>query len=98
VVVFHAAALVYLPEPGRQRFVELMAELPAVWISAEGPGVVPALAATPEPGQAAEQAVFLLGQGPHRLVGLADPHGAWLQWLDRDPAQQLPPCSATAVT
>jgi hypothetical protein len=49
VVVFHAAALVYLPEPGRQRFAELMAELPAVWISAEGPGVVPALAAALEP-------------------------------------------------
>jgi hypothetical protein len=86
VVVFHAAVLVYLPQPGRQRFAELMAQLPAVWISAEGPGVVPALAAALEPGQAPERAVFLLGQGPQRLVGLADPHGAWLQWLDRDPA------------
>jgi hypothetical protein len=86
VVVFHTAALVYLPEPGRQRFAELMAELPVVWISAEGPGVVPALAAGLEPGQTSEQAVFLLGQGPQQLVGLADPHGAWLQWLDRDPA------------
>jgi hypothetical protein len=86
VVVFHTAAVVYLPEPGRQRFAELMAELPAVWISAEGPGVVPALAAGLEPGQTSEHAVFLLGQGPQQLVGLADPHGAWLQWLDRDPA------------
>jgi hypothetical protein len=84
VVVFHAAALVYVPESGRQRFAKLMAELPAVWISAEGPGVVPALASALEPGQAPERAVFLLGQGPHRLVGLADPHGAWLQWLDHD--------------
>ena len=84
VVVFHAAALVYVPEPGRRRFAELMARLPAVWISAEGPGVVPALAAGPGPGQAPERAVFLLGRGPRRLVGLADPHGAWLQWLDRD--------------
>jgi len=25
--------------------------------------------------------VFLLGLGPQQLVGLADPHGAWLQWL-----------------
>jgi hypothetical protein len=84
VVVFHTAALVYVPEPGRQRFAELMATLPAVWISAEGLGVVPALAAGLESGQAPERAVFLLGQGPQRLVGLADPHGAWLQWLDRD--------------
>ena len=29
-----------------------------------------------------EQAVFLLGQGSDRLVGLVDPHGGWLQWLD----------------
>ena len=65
---------------------ERLARLPAVWISAEGPGVVPALAAALEPGQAPEQAVFLLGQGPQRLVGLADPHGTWLQWLDRHPA------------
>jgi hypothetical protein len=27
VVVFHAATLVYLPEPGRQQFAELMADL-----------------------------------------------------------------------
>jgi hypothetical protein len=84
VVVFHTAALVYVSEPGRRRFAELMAKLPAVWISAEGPGVVPALAAGLAPGQAPERAVFLLGQGPRRLVGLADPHGAWLQWLDRE--------------
>ena len=84
VVVFHTAALVYVSEPGRQRFAELMATLPAVWISAEGPGVVPALAAGLKPGQSPERAEFLLGQGPQRLVGLADPHGAWLQWLDRD--------------
>jgi hypothetical protein len=45
VVVFHAAVLVYLPESGRQRFAELMAELPVVWISAEGPGVIPLLEA-----------------------------------------------------
>jgi hypothetical protein len=84
VVVFHTAALVYVPEPGRQRFAELMAKLPAIWVSAEGPGVVPALAAALEPGQAPERAVFLLGQGPRRLLGLADPRGAWLQWLDRE--------------
>jgi hypothetical protein len=81
VVVFGAATLVYLPEPGRRRFLELMAGLPAVWLSAEGPGVVPALPADLAPGQAPDRAVFLLGQGT-RLVGLADPHGAWLQWLN----------------
>ena len=84
VVVFCAATLVYLPEPGRRRFAELMAELSAVWVSVEGPGVVPALAAGLGPGPAPDRVVFLLGQGTQRLVVLADPHGAWLQWLDRD--------------
>jgi hypothetical protein len=79
VVVFHAAALVYLPAAGRRRFAELMGELPAVWVWAEGPGVVwsrrSSLADPPE------QAVFLLGQGPRQPVAVADPHGAWLRWL-----------------
>jgi hypothetical protein len=83
VVVFHAAALVYLPESSRRRFVELMATLSAVWISAEGPGVLPTLAPALERVQVPDETVFLLGQGADRLVGLADPHGVWLQWLDR---------------
>jgi hypothetical protein len=84
VVVFHAAVLVYLSEAGRRQFAELMAELPVVWISAEGPGVVPGLEAKLGRSGAPDGAVFLLGQGPDRLVGLADPHGTWLQWLDRN--------------
>jgi hypothetical protein len=82
VVVFHAAVLVYLPDQGRRRFAALMAALPVVWISAEGPGVIPALEAQLDRARAPARAVFLLGQGPQQLVGLADPHGAWLQWLD----------------
>ena len=82
VVVFHAAVLVYLPDQGRRRFAELMAELPVVWISAEGPGVIPPLETPLDRSRAPAGAVFLLGQGPQRLVGLADPHGAWLQWID----------------
>jgi hypothetical protein len=59
-----------------------MAQLPAVWISAEGPGVVPPLEAHLDRARVPNGAVFLVGQGTQRLVGLADPHGAWLQWLD----------------
>jgi hypothetical protein len=84
VVVYCAATLVYLPEPGRRRFAELMAELPAIWVSVEGPGVVPTLTAGLGPGPVPDRAVFLIGQGTQRLVALADPHGAWLHWLDRD--------------
>ena len=82
VVVFHAAALVYLPPPDRRRFAALMAELPAVWLSAEGAGVVPALAARLGRAPTPDPAVFLIGKGPSRLLALADPHGAWLRWLD----------------
>jgi hypothetical protein len=82
VVVFHAAVLVYLPHQDRRRFAELMAQLPAVWISAEGPGVIPPLEAHLDRARVPNGAVFLVGQGTQRLVGLADPHGAWLQWLD----------------
>ena len=82
VVVFHAAALVYLPPPDRRRFAALMAELPAVWLSAEGSGVVPALAARLGRAPTPDPAVFLVGRGPSRLLALADPHGAWLRWLD----------------
>ena len=81
VVVFHAAALVYLPPPDRRRFAALMAELPAVWLSAEGPGVVPALAARLGRAPTPDPAAFLVGTGPDQLLALADPHGAWLQWL-----------------
>jgi hypothetical protein len=81
VVVFHAATLVYLSEPGRQRFARLVAELPATWIWAEGPGVVMQPPERPRRIPEPDQSVFLLGQGSRRLVGLADPHGGWLQWL-----------------
>jgi hypothetical protein len=83
VVVFHAAVLAYLPPPHRRRFAELMAELPAVWISAEGAGVIEPLQAQLGPARAPTGAAFLLGEGTGRLIGLADPHGAWLRWLDR---------------
>jgi hypothetical protein len=82
VVVFHAAVLVYLPQSGHRRFAALMAELPVVWISAEGPGVIPPLETRLDRSRVPSGAVFLLGQGLDRLVGLADPHGAWLQWID----------------
>jgi hypothetical protein len=82
VLVFHAAALVYLPPPDRRRFAALMAELPAVWLSAEGSGVVPALAARLGRAPTPDPAVFLIGKGPSRLLALADPHGTWLRWLD----------------
>lgn len=81
VVVFHTAVLAYLSPAGRRRFAALMAELPAVWLSAEGSEVVPALTARLGRAPTPDPAAFLVGRGPDRLLALADPHGAWLQWL-----------------
>ncbi len=80
--MFHIATLVYLSELGRQRFAQLVAELPATWIWAEGPGVVMQPPERPRCVPRPDQAVFFLGQGPRSLLGLADPHGGWLQWLN----------------
>jgi hypothetical protein len=81
VVVFHAAVLAYLTPKDRRRFASLMAGLPAVWFSAEGPGALPALEPRLHSMAAPDREVFLLARGPDRLLGMADPHGSWLRWL-----------------
>ena len=82
VVVFHAATLAYLSPEDRRRFAALMVELPVVWLSAEGPGTIPGLQPELGPPQAPDWTVFQLAMGRERLLALADPHGAWLRWLD----------------
>jgi hypothetical protein len=81
VVVFHAATLAYLSPEDRRRFAALMVELPVVWLSAEGSGAIPDLQPELGPPQAPDWTVFQLAMGRERLLGLADPHGAWLRWL-----------------
>jgi hypothetical protein len=92
--VFHSATLAYLPEEERARFVAMLdvigRDRPLSWISLEGPFIAPfdrlhALADVQPP----EGAHFLLGLATwrdghreDRLLGRADPHGRWLQWLD----------------
>ena len=56
-MVFHSAVIAYLETPERERFHDLMTGLVAdgrcVWVSNEGPRVLPRVAATgpaPEPG------------------------------------------------
>jgi hypothetical protein len=45
VVVFHTAVLAYLDTAARDDFVELVTDLPVRWISQEGAGVLPTVAA-----------------------------------------------------
>ena len=75
-VVYHSAVLAYVTTEDRRRFAATVRGLQAVWLSNEGPGVVPDLPAPPHRG-----AAFVLGRDGSTPLALADGHGAWLQWL-----------------
>jgi hypothetical protein len=75
-VVYHSAVLAYVAPAGRRQFAGLVAGLGAVWLSNEGPGVVPDL-----PVPRYEGAPFVLGRDGRTPLALADGHGTWLHWL-----------------
>ncbi len=75
-VVYHCAVLAYVAPADRRRFAATVRALPAVWLSSEGPGVVPQLPIPPHRG-----APFVIAMDGHPPVALADGHGTWLQWL-----------------
>ncbi len=75
-VVYHSAVLAYLTPADRRRFAATVRGLPAVWLSSEGPGVVPELPIPPYQGTP-----FVLARDGHTPMALTDPHGTWLQWL-----------------
>jgi hypothetical protein len=82
-VIYHSAVLAYLPPAGRRRFADVVSALPAVWLSNEGPGVVPGQPVPPYQGTP-----FVLARDG-RPLALTDSHGTWLHWLpgpgSRDP-------------
>jgi hypothetical protein len=75
-VVYHSAVLAYLALADRRHFAETVRGLSAVWLSNEGPGVVPGLPIPPYQG-----APFVLARDGHTPMALADGHGTWLHWL-----------------
>jgi hypothetical protein len=75
-VVYHSAVLAYVPPPGRRRFARIVGDLGAVWLSSEGPGVVPGVPVPPHAGTP-----FVLARDGRTPLALADGHGDWLQWL-----------------
>jgi len=79
-VVFHSAALAYLPPAGVSDFVDLVSDLPVRWISQEGAGVLPGvrgrLPDPPSPGEAR----FVLALDGEPLAYTA-PHGGRIDWL-----------------
>jgi hypothetical protein len=92
--VFHSATLAYLPGQERARFVALLDALgkdrALSWISLEGPFIPPFnqlhLHADDQPPDGAHLLLGLAtwqnGERADRLLGRADPHGRWLQWLN----------------
>jgi hypothetical protein len=74
-VVYHSAVLAYVDLPKRQAFGAAVRELDAVWLSNEGDGVLPGVAARPG------AACFLLVRDGDEVLARTDPHGSWLEWL-----------------
>lgn len=80
VVVLHSAVLAYLEVERRLRFAEIMKELAVVWLSNEGPSVIPSVRAAldrPLPGEVC----FLLGRDGRELLAFSHHHGRWIEWL-----------------
>jgi hypothetical protein len=75
-VVYHSAVLAYVEPRQRRQFADIVRGLAAVWLSNEGPGVVPDLAVPPCQG-----APFVLARDGRTPIAITDSHGAWLQWL-----------------
>jgi hypothetical protein len=79
-VVFHSAVMPYLSREDRARFIDLVSQLPAVWVSFEGLGVLPGIGARLGASERDERAFVLARDG--QPIALASPHGRWIRWLD----------------
>jgi hypothetical protein len=76
-VVYHSAVLAYVAAEDRARFADTVRGLGAVWLSNEGPGVVPGVTVPTREG-----APFVLIRDGRTPLALTDPHGTWLDWLE----------------
>jgi hypothetical protein len=79
-VVFHSAVMPYLSREDRARFIDVVSQLPAVWVSFEGLGVLPGIGARLGVSERDERAFVLARDG--QPIALASPHGRWIRWLD----------------
>jgi hypothetical protein len=78
-VIFHTAVLGYVSEQAqRDAFARSLGDLDAVWISNEGPGVFPTIAA--QLPERAPRGKFVLAVDG-RPVAFSDAHGAALTWI-----------------
>ena len=79
-VVFHSAVMPYLSPEDRTRFIEIVSQLPAVWVSFEVLGVLPEIGARLGVSGRDDRAFVLARDG--QPMALASPHGRWMRWLD----------------
>ena len=79
-VVFHSAVMPYLSPEDRTRFIEIVSQLAAVWVSFEGLGVLPGIGARLGVSERDDRAFVLARDG--QPMALASPHGRWVRWLD----------------
>jgi hypothetical protein len=79
-VVYHSAVLAYVTPAGRERFARTVRARPAVWLSNEGPAVLPGV-----PVPAHHGWPFVLVRGGRTPLALTDGHGTWLRWLPAPP-------------
>jgi hypothetical protein len=77
-VVFHTAVLLYLDRAARQRFVDTVRGLDAVWLSNEGDDVTPGVAERLT--RKSETPAFVLARDGEP-VAFTQPHGAAIEWL-----------------
>jgi len=75
-IVYHSAVLAYVTPADRQRFAGIVRGLPAIWLSNEGPAVLPGIPVPPYQG-----APFVLVRDGQTPLAITDGHGTWLQWL-----------------
>ncbi len=75
-VVYHTSVLSYVPVGKRRQFAVAVADLGAVWLSNEGPHVVPDLQLPPYDGSPS-----VLARDGRTVLAFADSHGTWLHWL-----------------
>jgi hypothetical protein len=75
-VIYHSAVLAYVAPGQRGHFAETVAALGAVWLSNEGPDVLPGIT-LPE----SNTDHFALVRDGTQAIALTDGHGTWIEWL-----------------
>jgi hypothetical protein len=75
-VVYHSAVLAYVEPRQRRQFAGIVRGLAAVWLSNEGPGIVPDM-----PGPSVQGTPFVLARDGRTPIAITDSHGTWVRWL-----------------